>query len=322
MENNKTSLLNFRAHIRSFALLALVAFLLTGITGITGCKKTDETVAAPETGELNDDTLRVISYNILEGMKNDRAKNYDNFVAWVKSYDPDILLLQEANGFTQESLQGLAARFDHPYVLTNLKATDNYPVAITSRFPLESRRRVTLNVSHGAIFAKLSNRNLNLVVTHLWPQNYWHQQGDGLGNDYRLQEINTVLDSTIRKFPQESNWILAGDFNAVAAKDYEAGNTANSYVVTDAIESAGFTDAIHFLHGYKQKGTSPNSVNNSFTYPFTYPGRRIDFVYATPAVLQGTFAAQPIYDDFTRQYSDHPPMIMDIDTRNIAKFKY
>src|SRR5690606_5634659 len=302
MGNNKFEFIDM--HIlknRLKRILSIAPLIL--LFALQSCSKSED--ATPVTEEppqlVVPDSLRIISYNILEGMKNDRANNYDNFVSWVNSYNPDILALQEVNGFKQKDLEELALRFGHPYVITNLKATDNYPVAITSKYPLESRRRVTLHVSHGAIFAKLKDKDFNIVNTHFWPQNYWHTQGDGLGNDYRLHEANVILDSTIRKFPNEPNWILVGDFNSVSRKDYLPSVTTNNYWVTDEIEEAGFMDAIHYLHGYKENGTA--------NYSFNYPGRRIDFLVSSQSVLQKVIKAEPIYDDFTAVFSDHPPMM-------------
>ena len=304
MENKHNRFKNMRIfHTKLKISLTIIFF--TCLFTFFGCSKKDEPVPVEEPTELVvPDNLRIISYNILEGMKNDKANKYNNFVNWVSSYDPDILALQEVNGFKQADLEALALRYGHPYVITNLKASDNYPVAITSKYPLEVRRRVTLNVSHGAIFAKLKGKDLNIVVTHYWPQNYWHEQGDNLGNDYRLQETNVVLDSTIRKFPNEPNWLLLGDFNSVSRKDYLPTVTTNNYWATDMIESAGFKDAIHHLHGFKE--------NNTAAYTFGYPGRRIDFLFGTPSILQKVTKAQPIYDDFTAKYSDHPPMMMEV----------
>lgn len=284
-------------------LLILLCFVLMGIWGCSD----SETVAPEPDDEPEEivipDQLKIISYNILEGMKTDRPNDYDNFVEWVNSFDPDIVALQEVNGFRQASLEKLAARWGHPYVITNLKATDNYPVALTSKYPLESRRRVTMHVSHGAIFARLKDTDFNIVVTHLWPQSYWHNVGDGLGNDYRLHETNVVLDSTIRKFPNEPDWIFVGDFNARSRHDYLPDDATHNYWVTDQIEEDGFEDAIHFMHGKRAEGA---------TYDFSYPGSRIDFIFATPSVLQRTIKAHPIYDEFTAVYSDHPPMYMEV----------
>ncbi|SMG09996.1 endonuclease/exonuclease/phosphatase family protein [Sphingobacterium psychroaquaticum] len=286
---------------RTWTLLACFSLVLW-----TACSKKD--VELPDDGGEKEpeeltlpDTLKIMSYNILEGMKNDKANNYNKFVEWVRSYNPDVLALQEVNGFNQKALEKLALRYGHKYVITNLKSTDNYPVALTSKYPIDARRRVTLHVSHGAIFARLKDTDLNIVVTHFWPQAYWYKVGDNLGNDYRLQEANVILDSTIRKFPNEQDWVFMGDFNSISRKDYDPTVTGNSYAALDEIEKAGYMDAIHHLHGYKSNGTA--------VYDFQYPGRRIDFIFGTPSVLKRVTKAMPIYDDFTKVYSDHPPML-------------
>jgi exodeoxyribonuclease-3 len=289
--------------VRRGVMIATVAGTL--LFSITGCGKKE--VTKPSTGDEDTtakdslvlpDTLKIVSFNIENGMSLDKGSNYDHFVAWVDSVSPDVFAIEEANGFRQESLEKLAARWGHPYVLTNVKASDNYPVALTSKYPILSRRRITMYVSHGAIFAKLRDADLNIVVTHLWPQSYWHEKGDGLGNAYRLQEINIVLDSTIRKYPSETNWTFMGDFNSVSRKDYYPPDNTQNYDVTDEIEKAGYEDVIHYLHGYKS--------NQTAEYPWDYyPGHRIDFLFATPSVLSRVVKSYPIHDAFTSKYSDH-----------------
>jgi len=284
-------------------------FILCILTFSTySCSDDDGIYLAVEPEEnTNEDVLRLISYNILEGMKLDKANSYDNFVEWVNKYDPDILALQEANGFTQESMEALAARFNHPYVITNVKVGDNYPVVFTSKYPLEKRRRVTKHVSHGCIFASI--KGVNIVVTHLWPQGYWHEEGDGLGTEYRLQEINIVLDSTINKFPMEPKWLLMGDFNSVSTIDKDGLDNPNSrdYRVHNTIQEAGFSDALRHLHNYFQR-TTPTVYGG---WKPGGKGSRIDFIYGTNAMLRDVVKAQIIYDDFTDNFSDHYPTMVD-----------
>ena len=61
------------------------------------------------------ETLKVLSYNVLEGMKLDKANDYNNFVTWVSEQAPDIMAIEETNGFTKEKLTALSARWGHPY---------------------------------------------------------------------------------------------------------------------------------------------------------------------------------------------------------------
>lgn len=268
----------------------LLSFFLTVF--LIGCDKDGVSFGLEVDSEKNNRTMRLISYNILEGMKNDRANNYDNFVDWVLKFNPDVLALQEANGFTQESLEELAERFGHDYVVTNIKVGDNYPVAITSKYPIESRRRLTKHVSHGAIFATIEG--INFVNLHLWPQNYWYEPNDNRGTEYRQQEMQIFLDSTFYKYPNEEKWFLLGDFNARARIDSTAHAPNTDYSVHDMVADAGFYDTVRYLLDPK--------VN---------VGSRIDYVYATPSILVDVVRAEFIRDDFTAVYSDHPPMLVD-----------
>ena len=44
--------------------------------------------------------LRLLYWNIQNGMWSDQANNYNNFVAWVKKYDPDICVWCDRTGNT------------------------------------------------------------------------------------------------------------------------------------------------------------------------------------------------------------------------------
>jgi exodeoxyribonuclease-3 len=260
----------------------------------------------------NTETLRLISYNILEGMKLDKANNFNSFADWIKGYDPDILALQEANGFTQASLEALAARYGHPYVATNIKAGDNYPVALTSKYPINVRRKITKDVSHGAIFAEI--KGVNFVILHLWPQAYWHvsNPSDGLGDAYRMQEITIYLDSTLRKYPAEKKWLMMGDFNSKSPVDSISlsGAAAINFSVHRTIMQAGYADALRYYRDVFRRSTP--TVYSGWTGDQPgYNGSRIDFIYGTPAILPNVTQAQMIYDDFTDSMSDHYPVMVE-----------
>ena len=50
-----------------------------------------------EKNEGEKKTLRILYWNIQDGMWADQENNYDNFVNWVKGYDPDICVFCEAS---------------------------------------------------------------------------------------------------------------------------------------------------------------------------------------------------------------------------------
>lgn len=147
--------------------------------------------------------LRVMDYNIQNGMWADQHNNYDNFVKWMNEQDIDIAVFCEAStiyidhtgdkqvnekrylpykgqsyerGKTEHLVPTgwieLAARFGHKYVAVGAHQ-DNYPVVVTSKYPIVfSQRLGGEGISHGGIHAQVEvdGQKVNLVGFHTWPQ--------------------------------------------------------------------------------------------------------------------------------------------------------
>lgn len=153
--------------IQMLRRLAFGATLLTATALLPAC---DDDPAAPDEELTTDpgtsvqpETLRFISYNILEGMKLDKAQNFDNFVDWVKEKDPDFMALCECNAFTEESLTALAGRYGHPYAI--LCKESGFPVGLTSKYPIELRNRLLEDVPlwHGASLSAINAENQQII---------------------------------------------------------------------------------------------------------------------------------------------------------------
>ena len=178
--------------IQMLRRLAFGATLLTATALLPACDDDpaalDEELTTDPGTSVQPETLRFISYNILEGMKLDKAQNFDNFVDWVKEKDPDFMALCECNAFTEESLTALAGRYGHPYAI--LCKESGFPVGLTSKYPIELRNRLLEDVPlwHGAIHTRI--KDINVVVLHLYPfGTYPNGQGAaGTGNTYRDRE--------------------------------------------------------------------------------------------------------------------------------------
>ena len=144
--------------------------------------------------------LRVMYWNIQNGMWSDQGNSYDNFVEYVKSQNPDICVWCEAQSiyitgtadkcavedrYLVDGWAELAARYGHNYVFVG-GHRDNFPQVITSKYPIEGIDRITGNletktpeqtdtiVSHGAGWARIrfKRKELNVVTLHTWPQAY------------------------------------------------------------------------------------------------------------------------------------------------------
>lgn len=263
-------------------------------------------------------SLRVISYNILEGMKLDTTAGKSHFVDWVKKIDPDILALQEVTNFTQASLEKLAEQYGHRYAILLIEG-EKFPVAITSKYPILNVQKVSDNMDRGFITATING--FNIVSVHLTPFDYRK----------RAQEIDLVL-AHLHAQPAKQNWIVMGDFNTLSPIDsaaYSDGRmVANyqayekkyapilkladgkiDYTVIEKVHKAGFTDALKKLHPEFVKTIHPKRFE-----PRTGADvpSRIDFVFISKDLVKKIGTVRVQVDEFTDNYSDHYPVLFEL----------
>lgn len=279
--------------------------------------------------------LRVLYWNIQNGMWADQGNNYDNFVEWVQLYNPDVCVWTEAmtiyetgssNSASNVTLtasvangsgwKNLAARYGHEYLAIAHRSGDDYPQVVTSRYPLTTLQtfgRILLadDIYHGAALHQIDmdGTQINLITLHLKPNL------DGKDNsNYRKYELEYVVSRTILKSSYASeNYIIAGDFNARSPKDAD---------YTSA------TDAEHAVHQYLYEKTNYVDVIAD-RYPdrfmTTTSGSRIDYVYLSPALSSKVTDAAVVCDAWVksdlpvsesvasfRTPSDHRPIMVNI----------
>ena len=147
--------------------------------------------------------LRIMDYNVQNGIWSVQHDNYNGFVEFMKKEDIDIAIFCEAatiyydhtnkgSKFEERYLPykyqpyekgktehleptgwiELAARYGHKYVAVGAHQ-DNYPVVVTSKYPIvKSVRLGGPQVSHGGIHAQVEvdGEIVNIVGFHTWPQ--------------------------------------------------------------------------------------------------------------------------------------------------------
>jgi len=126
---------------------------------------------------------KLISWNIQDGMWSDQANNYDNFVEFLKTTDPDVCVFCEAKTTHLESGQEaylpanwdkVAARYGHEYVYL-AQDQDNSPQVITSKHPIKNIKRIAGSqdtvVGHGAGWVQIDmdGKTYNIVCMHAMP---------------------------------------------------------------------------------------------------------------------------------------------------------
>lgn len=294
--------------------------------------------------------IRFFYWNIQYGMWGDQANEYNNFVKWVKKYDPDICVWcesasalknnsysssQSSERFLPNGWSQLAARYGHSYVKVG-GWRDNFPQTITSKYPIETLLKVTDTndpekpIAHGAALQQVdvNGVKINVVTLHLWPQQYaFGVPSSGQessiaehgGDYYRLYEMTYLCDKIINN-PEYSGtdyWLMAGDFNSRSPFDnwyygYPDSDT-RLLVHRHVIDNTSMVDVI--ANRYPGKFLSS-----------TYGNARIDYVFASPSVYSKVTEADILKDSWTSMTqspyvstmwvpSDHRPIIIDLDIK-------
>lgn len=290
--------------------------------------------------------LRLLYWNIQNGMWDGQTDDYRRFTDWVTAQRPDICVWCEAQKLyvtnTAKSeveteteclarWQRLAARYGHKYVYLSAHR-DNYPQLITSRYPMTAEKLIVGNadtiVCHGASWYKVQvgRKTLNLVTLHTWPQGYGFKvptekreesRANHDGDKFRRAEMEYICKQTVLSHPKAKKewWAMMGDFNSVSRVDNQRYNYPDDdtrFLVHDYIRAATpYVDLIKALY--------PNTVISS-----TGGQTRIDFMYVTPALKKRVNRASIIRDDYTTPVrnpqkisnfwhpSDHCPIIVEL----------
>ncbi|MCR4565148.1 MAG: hypothetical protein K5651_03545 [Bacteroidales bacterium] len=157
--------------------------------------------------------LRVMLYNVQNGMWADQGNDFDNFVAWVKKYDPDVCIFCESQSIYKTGTSQTASQSEWP-LFTNKKGDrissdattayvdakwsalakrwghnysavsgwrDNYPQVVTSKTNITTVRRIVEGntsgqpIQHGAGHFQITSYGqvINIVTCHMWPQIFW-----------------------------------------------------------------------------------------------------------------------------------------------------
>ncbi len=294
--------------------------------------------------------LRLLYWNIQNGMWADQHNNYDNFVAFVKKYDPDICVWCEAASiyvdhtnsrqsssfrFLPDGWASVAARYGHNYSALG-GHRDNYPQEITSKYPITTLLKITDTstpdkpVSHGAALhqVNVNGRMLHFVTCHMWPQAYGFgiardQRGKSAeareGDYYRQYEMDYIVSRTINasEYSGVTDWILLGDLNSRSRLDnwhlgYPDDDTR--LLTQDVVlNNTPLKDVIYECY------PAPANCLSS-----TGGAARIDYIYVSEplmkqvvnALIIGDKWVDPIRSTYVTSFyepSDHRPILIDFD---------
>ncbi|MBQ2395066.1 MAG: metal-dependent hydrolase [Alistipes sp.] len=294
-------------------------------------------------------TLRVLMWNIQNGMCADQHNNYDNFVAWVQKWNPDICIWCESetiyknmSGNTQNGTRYLPSgwtklckSYGHTYAYTGGNR-DNYSQTVTSKYPITNVQKITTTsdggkygaayISHGAGHCTITveGKKINIVTCHMWPQAYAPDNNTQASKDanegdyFREYEMKYIVNNTVKKptYASEEYWILGGDTNSKSPKDkWHYGSSVG--------------DEKYLPHKYIIENTNLKDViadyypSGTYFMSSTYGDNRIDIMYASPSMFNRITNSIMLMDEWTsllpawsyhasfRDPSDHRPVLVD-----------
>jgi len=263
--------------------------------------------------------IKLISYNVYWGMRQDSTENKSKFAEWIKQQDADIVALQEMNGFTQQDLQKLAESYGHPHAFIVREpfadGSTSFPVAITSKLPIVNVHRVVENCIHGFIEAEIGGHHF--IITHFHP----------FSSEKRGHEIDQIL-ATVQSKPIGWKWLFMGDLNSVSPLDkseYDNNLLRDfiredrkkrpqnenlkddelDYTVQQKILDRGFVDAFKMFYPQFVPSAPTKLFYDQSKHPLRY-----DYLYVSGNMKQDVVKCEIIKDSFTDVYSDHYPVML------------
>lgn len=166
-------------------------------------------VFSAEGAEQAGPPLKVITHNVWYGFTKKAQPRHELWLSWMRDQSPDVVALQELNGYSQEQLEADAKAWGHNH--TVLLKEDGFPTGITSKYPISEVRRIRESMHHGLIRCRI--KGLWFYVVHFHPSNFAK----------RIEEA-AILAEDIKNLPDDAKIILAGDFNGFSPAEPFSGS--------------------------------------------------------------------------------------------------
>lgn len=272
------------------------------------------------------DELRVLTYNIYNGGHDTEtvAGRSHEWLEVIRSRNPDIILIQEANGwlpadsnYIEAYVESLNVSFpgEPPHEGLAGDANSPFDLAIITRLSVVSSEMITsawldggwFYPTHGFFHAELSDSagSVHVIDAHFQ---------SGQERVHREKEARVLLQ-IIDGIPADEFVWVCGDFNSYSPVDVEPGSpTPPAYDKgagpADAVgwEPVGYLldrsyiDAFRTLHTQDLGYTRP--TREFYGYP-TEPNARVDFILRSPHMGWILETSKVVTDGFADVGSDH-----------------
>ncbi len=249
--------------------------------------------------------MRLMSYNILRGGAAffGGTGRLNSILELIRTCAPDILALQEANGFEDPALVQMVSRtlsLPHAALATGALYSDGdrYHVAVFSRYPISDVYRFPSCRFQSAAMSMRLETPLGRILL-------WNLHLHATSEIRRLAELNCVLEHLD---PAEDH-LLVGDLNALSRRD--------AYPDPDGEFDLRFDVTDRLNHVLVDLG-APAPGATAWTHPSRLPAdhhhkiaRRIDYAFAASGLAGQVIATKVIRSPLAHRASDHFPLVVD-----------
>jgi endonuclease/exonuclease/phosphatase family metal-dependent hydrolase len=260
--------------------------------------------------------LRILTYNVLYGFNHGKAPEIG--AKWIAEQKPDIVALQELNGFKQGTLGEIAQKWNHNHSV--ILKEKGFPVGLTANSEIIVIEKRLDGMWHGYLHCKV--KGMHLFVVHLSPSQH----------AFRMKEA-TLLCAKVKPLLAAGESVLVlGDFNCnsplaqkwleARPKDEEiidektakrrAGNADPKFAVMSQFLNLGLIDLVHdkqataeLEHGTFATRLLPKYKTDEQRKDKTW---RIDFILADPRLAKRCSSARIPRDKEVDLISDHYPV--------------
>lgn len=248
--------------------------------------------------------MKILSYNLRSGA----IDTYQDLVALITTEKPDVLCLQEANGWhlgTPSRLQQFAeATGFHAWQFGD--SNTDFKLVTYSRLPIVAGESLTEGFWHSAVRITVSWENTPLTI--------WNIHLDPRAPSYRVAEITQLISLA----DTSERVVVTGDLNSVSQSDTyppdllkklllsgieKFGTTNLSFDELDLFANAGLIDT--FARRKVTENTVPTPANNDL---FHAAHLRLDYLLASPSIDSLITNVTVIKNSRTDRISDHYPL--------------
>ncbi|MHA1928894.1 MAG: endonuclease/exonuclease/phosphatase family protein [Candidatus Thorarchaeota archaeon] len=221
-------------------------------------------------------SVRILTYNLAQGMNLEDVKNYDGQLGLIRDVDADIIGLQETSKIAGGSdvVRYLANNLNLYSYFGPKGVTGTTGVALLSKYPIENPRTIyhfTENIDRkqtATIEAEITvgTRTFTVYVTHT----------------YSTMETKSILQSDIlNESSDKSNVIFMGDFNF---RPQTAPYNLTTDVLDDSwwvkwptgVDSGGYNNSRNIDHIFVSSGTTVSDCQYNWDPQSDHPAYWID----------------------------------------------